>query len=162
MNQLFISECGAIDWFARSGSPNTQFDLVPDAVVPFDNEKYQSHELWRAQTEDLEKRALKAIADEEIDSIFSTTTGHLSGAVASGLEAYFQRREVRTENMEIGADRGLWPEIQDTVLRDLCWAHVEYAIESPGFFRGLLPVYKMGYWPCGWVGEYPEGRFAVL
>jgi hypothetical protein len=32
----------------------------------------------------------------------------------------------------------------------------------PHFFKKLLDVYDSGNFPCGWVGEYPEGNLIVL
>ena len=162
MAKSFIDKCADINWFAKSGCPTNDFVLVPDAVQPFHDPKYQSHKVWRSQTEDLERRALAIVSSERIDEIFAVTARHLNGPVRSGLDEYFGRREERTESMKINADLGMWPEILDVVLRDLCWAHVEYVIKAPGFFHELLHVYKKGYWPCGWIGEFPGGRVAVL
>ena len=30
------------------------------------------------------------------------------------------------------------------------------------FFENILQVYLAGGWPCGWEGEYPEGRLVVF
>lgn len=29
---------------------------------------------------------------------------------------------------------------------------------SGGFAEQMIEAYREGYWPCGWVGEFPEGR----
>lgn len=29
------------------------------------------------------------------------------------------------------------------------------------FYERIFEVYKLGGWPCGWEGEYPEGRVIV-
>ncbi|PFI73957.1 hypothetical protein COK13_29330 [Bacillus cereus] len=29
------------------------------------------------------------------------------------------------------------------------------------FYERIFEVYKLGVWPCGWEGEYPEGRIIV-
>ena len=162
MRQDFIDECLKIEWFSRSGCPGTDFDSVPDAVEPFDNPKYRYHEVWRSQTANLEKKALCLISGERIDEIFSATTRQMTGPVEKGLKRYFARRESRTENTKINADLGLWPEILEAALRDICWAHVELEIDTPGFFQQLLRVYEKGLWPCGWSGEFPDGKFVVL
>lgn len=30
------------------------------------------------------------------------------------------------------------------------------------YFRGLLPWYEAGHFPCGWDGEWPEGRLRIF
>lgn len=32
---------------------------------------------------------------------------------------------------------------------------------SSSFFAMLLDFYKAGYWPCGWEGDYPNGKLLV-
>ena len=29
------------------------------------------------------------------------------------------------------------------------------------FFQGIMPWFQRGHWPCGWEGDYPEGRLIV-
>jgi hypothetical protein len=78
------------------------------------------------------------------------------------VKAYFARRPDETENTEVGADLGLWPDIVDRVLRDMSWAAIETALGEPDFFVSLVPIYKEGRWPCSWEGQHPKGRFVVL
>ena len=35
-------------------------------------------------------------------------------------------------------------------------------LDKPGFFTMLTEIYKEGYVPCSWDGEYPSGRAVVL
>ena len=53
-------------------------------------------------------------------------------------------------------------DLLDDVVADLYNCAVARAIQgnSPGFFETLLDVYKTGGWPCGWDGNYPQGRIA--
>jgi hypothetical protein len=30
------------------------------------------------------------------------------------------------------------------------------------FFRDLMPWFELGYWPCGWRGQFPEGKLVLL
>jgi hypothetical protein len=40
---------------------------------------------------------------------------------------------------------------------------VEYAdVVPPAFFTKLLDWYMRGHYPCGWEGEYPEGKLIVF
>ncbi|ATH92430.1 cytoplasmic protein [Bacillus glycinifermentans] len=33
--------------------------------------------------------------------------------------------------------------------------------EVDNFYERIFEIYKLGGWPCGWEGEYPEGRMIV-
>ena len=162
MNQELIQSWKSIPWFSNSGKPNDQFQLVSDAVEPFDNSVYQTYELWNVQTHKIEQETLHSLSNSEIDSIFSKISSEFTEDVKRGLDAYFSNRVPTTENMKTNADMGLWQEILDTVLRDLAWALIENEIKKPGFFTNLLKIYRLGYWPCGWIGNYPKGRYVVL
>ena len=54
-----------------------------------------------------------------------------------------------------------YEELADDVTADLCNCLESRAVQgnAPGFFEKLFDVYKQGLWPCGWDGNYPEGRF---
>ena len=39
---------------------------------------------------------------------------------------------------------------------------VDDATPRVTFFRDLLPWFEQGYWPCGWEGEYPNGKLVLL
>lgn len=30
------------------------------------------------------------------------------------------------------------------------------------FFRDLIPWFEQGYWPCGWQGQFPDGKLVLL
>jgi hypothetical protein len=39
---------------------------------------------------------------------------------------------------------------------------VDDVVPRVTFFRDLLPWFEQGYWPCGWQGEYPDGKVVLL
>jgi hypothetical protein len=51
-------------------------------------------------------------------------------------------------------------DIFDDVTADLCNCLESRAIQgnAPGFFEILFEVYRQGLWPCGWEGNFPDGR----
>ena len=151
-----------IAWFSQAGTPHDEYFVINDAVEPFDKPELKMFELWDSNTHALEVQAKTVISDSDIDDIFAKVATEIGAQVQAGMQYYFDRREIKTENMEMNADLGLWPEILDVVLRDLAWAAVEAVIEKPGFFSALITFYSAGRWPCGWQGEYPVGRLAVL
>jgi glycine/D-amino acid oxidase-like deaminating enzyme len=56
----------------------------------------------------------------------------------------------------------IWPEIVDTVKRDISWSAIEAIIGEEGFFTEILATYRAGRWPCAWCGKCPEGQLVVL
>ena len=44
----------------------------------------------------------------------------------------------------------------------MAWACVEKVLDMPGFFTMLAEIYKEGYFPCPWKGNYPSGQAVVL
>jgi hypothetical protein len=59
-------------------------------------------------------------------------------------------------------DEAVFPDVMDSVKRDVCWAAVEEVIALPGFFSTLLSYYRRGRWVCSWDGNYPQGRPVVV
>ena len=59
-------------------------------------------------------------------------------------------------------EAGLENEMLDMVKRDLAWAFTESQLGLDGFFGSVLKIYRNGYFPCSYDGEYPEGKFVVL
>jgi hypothetical protein len=53
----------------------------------------------------------------------------------------------------------------DSVLWDLLGAIMEFYYgqckNRPEFFLDLLKIYESGNFPCGWIGEWPNGKLIV-
>jgi hypothetical protein len=50
-------------------------------------------------------------------------------------------------------DRFLWGAAHEIMLADV----------GPGlnFFQGIMPWFRAGYFPCGWEGDWPEGKLVL-
>ena len=59
-------------------------------------------------------------------------------------------------------ESGLENEMLDMVKHDVSWACIERILNMQGFFSALLEIYKDGYFPCAWIGVYPDGQAVVL
>ena len=158
----FIERNKSNAWFSHAGEAHNEYFVINDATEAFDNPKFNMFELWNSNTHALEKQAHTIIEDSDIDKIFNKVAEELEARVQIGIQSYFDRREIKTENMGMNADLGLWPEILQAVVRDFAWAAVETVIEKPGFFSNLTTIYAAGRWPCGWHGVYPSGQLVVL
>lgn len=160
--EAFLKSLSDVAWFANAGRPSTKYHVAADAVVAWDDWNEAMLSVWLPRSERLEALAVGAIGDPAIDSIFRRVDSAIEPSVHAAVRAYFARRPDTTENTECGADLSLRPEIVGFVVRDMSWAAVETALEQPGFFVSLEPVYREGRWPCAWEGRYPEGHFVVL
>ena len=155
VSATFAEEMKPTKWFANSGTPTDKYLLVRSVYDAYDNWNANYLSVWDPQISLLEKMSEHIIGDDAIDDIFET----VSMALDEDIWNAWQEFRVRGGLQEEG---GLDEEIADMVKRDLCWAAVERALNSPGFFTELIEIYKDGYFPCGWDGEHPYGRAAVM
>lgn len=153
-SERFIEEVGSIKWFKNSGKPCDKYLLVRSVYDAYDNWNANYLSVWEPQICFLEKLAEKIIGDDAVDDIFETVSLAIDNDIWREWQSFGERSG--------SEDSGLDEEIADMVKRDLCWAAVERALNMTGFFTNLLNVYRDGYFPCGWEGEYPNGRAAVM
>lgn len=155
VSEKFTEEMRNVKWFKNGGVPCEKYLLVHSVYEAYDdwNDNYLS--VWEPQTNFLENLAEELIGDDVTDDIFETVSLALDNDIWCEWIAFRERSGLGNEN-------ALDEEITDMVKRDLCWAAVERALNINGFFNELLEIYKDGYFPCGWDGEYPEGRAAVM
>jgi len=60
--------------------------------------------------------------------------------------------------------RGDYRELIDDVLGDLHNCAYQRAVfgYKDSLFEAVFSIYKLGGWPCGWQGEFPEGKLIVF
>lgn len=155
VSEEFIEEVKPIKWFKNSGKPCDKYLLVRSVYDAYDNWNANYLSVWDPHISLLEKLAEMTIGDDAVDDIFETVSMALDNDIWNEWLAFRTRGGLEEEN-------ALDEEIADMVKRDLCWAAVERALNKPGFFTALLDIYRDGYFPCGWDGEYPNGRAAVM
>ena len=158
----FLESLVGVPWFSNAGRPSTTYHVAADAVVAWDDWSPQMVAVWLPHSEGLEDKARGVIGDDVIETIFDRVYAAIEPSLRAGVKDYFARRPDNTENTEVGADSGLWPDIIDFVHRDMSWAAVETVLEQPDFFVSLVRVHREGRWPCSWKGQYPQGCFVVL
>ncbi len=155
VSEKFAEEMKPTKWFEHGGEPCEKYLLVRSVYDAYDNWNANYLSVWQPHTDALEKLAAEMIGNDAIDDIFETVSAAL------GDDIYREWVEFRA-CAGLEEENALDNEIVDMVKRDLCWAAVEKALNKPGFFTGLLDVYRDGRFPCGWDGDYPEGKFAVM
>lgn len=155
VSERFIEEMKPTKWFANSGNPTEKYLLVRSVYEAYDNWNANYLSVWDPQISLLEELAEQIIGGDAIDDIFETVSMALDEDIWNAWLSFRTRGDLQEES-------GLDEEIADMVKRDLCWVVVERALNRPGFFTALLDIYKDGYFPCGWDGEHPYGRAAVM
>lgn len=155
VSENFIGEIKPIKWFKNGGEATEKYLTVHSVYEAYDNWNANYLSVWEPQTCLLENLAREIIGEDAIDDIFDTVSMAVDGDIWHEWIAFRERSGLEEEN-------ALDEEITDMVKRDLCWAAVERALNRTGFFGGLLEIYRDGYFPCGWEGEYPYGRAAVM
>ena len=115
----------------------------------------QYFEVWESQIYPLEDTAEEKIGDDAIDEIFEVVSDAIGDTVWKKFEEYIVRQHVR-DDLEIRY------ELFDKMRRDMAWACMEKVLDMPGFFTMLAEIYKEGYFPCSWKGNYPSGQAVVL
>lgn len=155
VSERFIEEMKPTKWFANSGAPTEKYLLVRSVYDAYDNWNANYLSVWDPQISLLEELAEQIIGGDAIDDIFETVSMALDEDIWNAWQSFRTRAGLEEEN-------ALDEEIADMVKRDLCWAAVERALNREGFFTALLDIYRDGYFPCGWDGEHPYGRAAVM
>ncbi len=155
VSEKFAAEMKPTKWFGRGGEPCEKYLLVRSVYDAYDNWNAVYLNVWEPHTDALEKLSEEIIGNDAVDDIFETVSAALGDDIYRAWGEFRARAGLEEEN-------ALDNEIVDMVKRDLCWAAVEKALNKPGFFTGLLSVYRDGHFPCGWDGDYPEGKLAVM
>lgn len=155
VSEKFAEEMKSVKWFGHGGEPCGKYLLVRSVYDAYDNLNAGYLSVWEPHTDALEKLAEETIGGDAVDDIFETVSAALGDDIYRAWGEFRVRAGLEEEN-------ALDNEITDMVKRDLCWAAVEKALNKPGFFTGLLDVYRGGHFPCGWEGDYPGGRMAVM
>ncbi|MCM1166871.1 MAG: NUDIX domain-containing protein [Lachnospiraceae bacterium] len=155
VSEKFIEDMQSIKWFANSGTPTEKYLLVRSVYDAYDNWNANYLSVWEPRILLLEKSAEQLVGKDAVDDIFATVSMALDKDIWNAWQSFRTHGGLEEEN-------ALDEEIADMVKRDLCWAAVERALGNEGFFTALLDIYGDGYFPCGWDGEYPYGRAAVM
>ena len=147
----FLERVQGIDWFAHAGEACKGARTVENIQSGWDCEGKRMLEVWEPRTHALENRAEIMLGDQGIDQIFSTVSDTIHERLYNGLCSYLDRRygttDVEVKRKQRSVDESLFPEVMDSVKRDVCWAAVEHVIHANGFFSNLLGLYQKGRWP---------------
>lgn len=151
----FLKMLEKIQWFENSGKPTKKYHVVGSVSGAYDDWNQSMLRIWEPSIFQLEKDACERIGEARIDEIFSLVSAKIGDAVWGNWGVFLARQGLEEE-------MGLSFEILDMVKRDVSWACVERVLGIQGLFTLLLKIYQEGYFPCSWLGNYPEGRAVVM
>jgi hypothetical protein len=157
-HQIF-NRLRAIPWFSRCGDP-------PDPAV--------REVLWIGDW----PTAINCFSDPNWEDTTLQARNALTTNLASRYPTEFQEWNALTDQArarllhdlmpqirQFQEQHGLPPIFNDCVRWDLLGAVMEATYKSrhpPKFFGNLFSVYERGRFPCGWKGEWPNGRLMVI
>lgn len=159
----FLESLRSIAWFSNAGEPCEDARVVHGLQSAWDGEGERTLDIWGRETRALEAKALQWLGGQDIDQIFSAVSDAIEEPLYNGLCNYLDRVYDTIHGAKKRTlDDGIFPEVLESVKRDVCWAAVEHALHNQGFFSNLLRFYRRGRWACSWDGNYPEGRPVLL
>ena len=151
----FLKEVRQINWFEHCKEVGSKYHVIHSIFEAYDVWNKQMLEIWEPHIFTLEKTAINQIGDAQIDEIFSVVSSEIGEVIWQKWSDFFSRWHLEGEV-------GLEDEMMDMVKRDVSWACIEKTLNLQGFFSTLLKIYKDGYFPCAWIGDYPAGQAVVL
>lgn len=151
----FLQEVSEIHWFEHRGKTKKTYHVIFSVFEAYDTWNEQMLKTWEPHISQLENMAIKQIGNSQIDEIFSIVSLEIGDIIWEKWCKFITRCHLENE-------AGLENEMLDMVKRDISWAYIERILNVQGFFSELLEIYKNGYFPCAWIGDYPTGKVVVL
>lgn len=150
----FIQGIKFINWFNHN-HPENNYYVISSIFEAYDKWNKKMLETWESHIYSLENIAIEKLGDEQIDLIFTTISSEIADKIYENWDDFITEKHLENEI-------GLENEMMDMVKRDVSWACIERVLNIQGFFTTLLNVYSNGYFPCSWIGDYPNGQVVVL
>lgn len=116
------------------------------------------------------------LAEPEWENVTLEAANDMSGYLATNKTAIFQEWNDVAKEAKIIFEKKIKPNILhlsnfDNTLLNQCleWDVIHYLIEdfyrkqlkNDLFFNRLISIYELGHMPCGWVGDWPNGKLIV-
>ena len=99
---------------------------------------------------------VKQLAMADVRARIDTTSPELSSGIVNmlGDAGIRLRRRLPKAYRDLAGD----------IAADLIYATIARAAEMPKdtLFERMFQLYRCGYWPCGWVGDFPSGHLCAF
>ncbi len=167
-----IAEFATIPWFSRVGQPSpwdgdadrVGLDFLVSTNGVVNGAETDPYMHWGTTIAEAESKIERIVFDNRLmdEEVKVSRSARISG------DAVDDFYEQLLENHEgYYADTCMYiyelVELPDRLIRG---AALESLISEIAphlhFFTDLLPYFRAGFWPCGWNGEYPDGRLILF
>lgn len=161
MDEALARELDAIPWFDAVGQPVTT--ALPFSIIQVATwaEAFACwDDAWEARRSRAYGDLRTYLARHDPDRLegWSEIVRSVKGRSIGPLEARAWRPLTSIHEVH--------PLLPDLVSWDVLIAAMEHEYRRipgrPVFYLHLLEVYRLGHFPCGWVGDWPEGVLVVL
>jgi hypothetical protein len=156
-----IEVLNQVKWFENCGKP---LDLEPSMIG-----KIEQCLSWEEAIQESEKYEWKCIKNEAINQISEYLDTHhrkvyqnwniVIGEIQPILDAVYEKKIMINLTGKSNNEAG--KSIRRDVLRLLLETHWSYLVE-PVFFTPVTFWYIKGHFPCGWRGNFPDGKLLVF
>jgi len=151
-----LEQLDEVEWFTNVGLKDTERAIVLDSWS--EAVQYCASVEWEDLLLEASNRYCEKLAEASQErfnhwnDIMREAKGHTEPLV---------ERKIR----EVAEKNNLPKVFEDTVKWDIVHLamEAEYAdLYPPGFYASQAYWYKVGHFPCGWKGEFPEGTLIIF
>jgi hypothetical protein len=152
-----LDELVGLDWFSRTGTFAGTADAKPvktwkkavasSQCVDWKNIKLETANELRAKIQ-----AVSIELYQTWNAAVIPLRDRVKEVVGAPVAAYLAKHDLSPKVLN---------SVQWDVLHAAMEAHYSH-VASPGAYTKMLALYRQGHFPCGWVGEWPEGVMLVL
>jgi hypothetical protein len=159
--QAFLESLKDVPWFSRVGQPTEMDSELMRVGFDFLAEQYKApYAAWGTALEHAESRIEQLVFDSrrlgERQAIRKVVKFSDEGvddfylALHEQYPGYYGESLLYAHELIEPPIRLLWGAVNEIMVADL----------EPGlsFFGSLVPWLRRGHWPCGWVGDWPQGK----
>ncbi|WP_340399400.1 hypothetical protein [Paenibacillus sp. FSL H8-0079] len=161
INKEIFDRIDSIHWFTNCGTPIAQ-GSIKQSIVLIDGwvqaEKWYSATSWEHTTLEARNTLTEFLhrkypnQDAEWNKKVEDAKGYIDSSLSAKLHSY--KDQYQLDHIFV-----------DCVKWDVLHAIMEFAYTDckrlPHFFLDLLQIYENGHFPCGWEGDYPNGKLVV-
>lgn len=166
----FIVNLREVPWFSRVGEPISNAEVIQvdfDFMVSPLKLHTDRYAPWGPSLTRAETRIVRSVLDHrrlDYDMAVSNDV-RIRGIFYHEdiFNRFFNNRECYPQDLPdpefYAAEPIAWP---DRLLRGAgCEIMLADVDPTLNFFRSLIPWLERGHWPCGWEGDYPDGKLII-
>jgi len=159
MQRISIEQLSSIAWLTKCGQPLSEYSLSCIAVQDWKEASRRCSDInWENICENARGSITEYLSNnfpDKYQGVWNKTVREIKPKVESAIVEKL---------MAVQNEKGVDSVIIDCVKWDVLHAvmtSLYLSCEPPLFYLHLFEVYQSGHFPCGWLGDWPEGYLAV-